>query len=1305
LYAAGGTRLMLGPGKPLALLTYLALTAGRRTSRELLMDLLWADLAPERARSALRQALFHLRRLLGEDALPGTEELSLARPMDADRDRFLAAINQGDLEGALATYTGEFLPAFGVPGGAAFEQWADLERTRLRAAFLRSADLVVRRQLNQSRFREAQRLARRVRDELPEAEAAWRLLLETVVAGRDFVSAVVEAEAIEQWATREGILLEPATRLAIERARQVVRPESDAPGETTLMPELTGREREFSAITTAWEAARTGPARHLHLSAPAGLGKTRLLHDAVARLAAAGARVVQLRGAPGDRDIPYALAGDLAGAIGTLPGGAGVAPASAAALLALNPSLSSHLAGTPDSTGGEDALRRRVQALSDLVHAVAHEQAFVLVIDDLHWVDPLSYRVFEGLFGRLNGARVLCLTAGRPDRIPVSNAITMLPLAPLAPSQVSSLVLALGAIPETQPWGRDFIAGLHRATGGSPLLVLETLRLALDEGMLSLERAEWRCLDEGRLASLLQAGKALLQRIRALPPEEGWVLALLATAGTPIAAPAFVAGHSGALSALERQGLATRSVAGWLPAHDEIAAAAREALPAERQAAADRAIGQLLIDTPAPDTQGYFRGLRHFVAAGDEALVRRHFPQYAKRARQQRDHRPFAELAAELLGDEAGSPRVTALTRELPVSWRVGLWSPARQWTAVAALAVIVTVATAVALRRGGQEAALQRLVYVDSTQASQVTAIRPEQFDGRNTPLVLTSGPSTMANIALAYSERPPAVSPDGRSVAWTADSGDSTTLDIWLRTPAGTRRLTRQLRDDVVSSWLPDGSGLVGMSNRWSSPTVGGYDIAVFDTATGAARQITGGPDHDGAPFVSPDGTRVAFTRESTDGPFRMCVTDFHGLEPPDCRLPAGRHPAQLVGWSGPAELVLTLDSADTRPLVRYDWQRGEVTALMGPHVYRAQLSPDRRWVLAAVRLAGVRGFRDWVIPVDRPGRARQVGRTGDTIPLVRWWEGVADESGLIDRIEFADTTRTILPGVATRVGVRALTVAGTEVPILTPVRWRSSDTAVATIDGLGDVRPRTVGTVTIEASLAGWRTVSKRVEVTGAPATTAFEESWDPRWTERWIIFGDPQPEVTTGPGMVPGFWNRGDGTFQSMGILRPTFSAAHGLGVEVRLSTPATKDNWQRARTSLVAGIDTAAFPSADQQKAPPHLGRPDAFCGASYPGGAGRYGQGRIAVNAGTSSLVDLGPTADLLRSGAWWTLRLQILPDGRCGIAINGQVVWLSPESIPLDGEFRLRLGDESAGTRLLHGPLQVWTGVRTDIDWSTQPR
>ena len=173
LYVAIESRLLLGPGKPLALLIYLALIPGRRISRDFLIDLLWADLEPENARRALRQALFHLRRLLGEGALPGTEELALAIPVVADRDLFLAAIERGELESAVELYTGAFLPTFGVPGGAGLERWADLERDRLRGAFLRSAELVVRRQLNLSRVREAQRLARRARAEAPDSEAAW----------------------------------------------------------------------------------------------------------------------------------------------------------------------------------------------------------------------------------------------------------------------------------------------------------------------------------------------------------------------------------------------------------------------------------------------------------------------------------------------------------------------------------------------------------------------------------------------------------------------------------------------------------------------------------------------------------------------------------------------------------------------------------------------------------------------------------------------------------------------------------------------------------------------------------------------------------------------------------------------------------------------------------------------------------------------------------------------------------------------------------------------------------------------------
>jgi hypothetical protein len=80
--------------------------------------------------------------------------------------------------------------------------------------------------------------------------------------------------------------------------------------------------------------------------------------------------------------------------------------------------------------------------------------------------------------------------------------------------------------------------------------------------------------------------------------------------------------------------------------------------------------------------------------------------------------------------------------------------------------------------------------------------------------------------------------------------------------------------------------------------------------------------------------------------------------------------------------------------------------------------------------------------------------------------------------------------------------------------------------------------------------------------------------------------------------------------------------------------------------------------------------------------------------------VSLGEGSEVLSSGAWWTLRLQLLPDGRCGVAVNGRVVWLAQDPGLLTDEVRVRLGDESVGTDLLHGPLTVWTGVRTDVRW-----
>jgi DNA-binding SARP family transcriptional activator len=1313
LQAERGGALLLGMGKPLALLTFLALAPGRRSSRESLVDLLWSDMDRARGRGALRQALFLLRRIIGDDAIPGTEELTLAHAIEVDRDAFLAALERGDLEAAIERYRGPFLPAFGVPGGEAFERWASLERERLQTGFVRGAELLVRRQLNASRVSEARQLARRVQALAPDAEATARLVLETLIASRDFLSASMEANALEQRAAAIGDPLEPATRTAIARARRVTPPTDDAPDAQeapALIAELTGREREFFAITAAWDAMRSGSsATHLHLVAAAGLGKSRLLRDAVTRLQAGGALVVPVRGSVGDRDLPYAFAGDLAGALAELPGAAGVAPASIAPLLALNPALSARFAGIPDTVSGEEALRRRTLAVTDLVHAVADAQRFVLAIDDLHWIDAESWRLLEGVWSRLGRARVLCLSASRPERAPQSESCVTIPLPPLCAEQVRALVAALGSMSTDLSGAERLVAQLHEATRGSPLLVLETLKLALDDGVLTLEQGEWGCPDAARLTALLDAGGALRQRVLALPADARWLLAVLATVGTPLERQDLadlISRSRDALGALleplERLGFVVETHRGLAPAHDEIGAAACDAVGDDARAEANRLVGAHFARTAGDDAKALMRAARHVSAGGDQATVQRLFHGYLRCVRAHGDRRGHRVLAAEFSGAPVSSAQVHTLVERLPRLWRAGLWSPLRQGAAAVAALLVPALAAATLRTRPADDAAVQRLYYADSTLQTRLIAVQAGAWGNNGAPLAGVPATSPAMTAATSYIELPPAFSPDGRAMAWIQDSGDSTVLDIWIGTPSGARRLTRALRDDIVSDWLPDGSALVGATERWLPRATGGYDIAVIDTATGNARQITHGPSHDTNPYASPDGTRIAFSRGLDALPPRVCVTSIDGAHEPECRLIGGHPVAQLIGWSGLDEIVLVSDDPAGRVLMAYDWARNTQRTLLGPPVSRGRLSPDRRWVVAGLRVEGVDGAHDWVVPLDRPTAARPV--TLSERSAVRWWEGPRDQALLMDRLEFTDSASTMALGFTTRLRVRSRTRAGTEVPLRVPLHWSSSDTSIATVDSAGEVHPRREGTTLITAAIDSWRSTSARIRVQRAAPVTVLTETWDDRWAQRWIAWGDPAPRVATGPDGVRGFWNHGDGIHRSFGVLRPAFSARQGLGVEVRISSPVTGTTWQRLRTSLVASLDTTRLLAADQHLAPPIAGSAEIQCTLSLPG-EGAWGATRASVSGAISQDLDLADAATRLRSGAWWTLRLQILPDGRCGVAIDGRVVSLSPEPLPLNSDFRVRLGDESNGTTLLHGPLQLWTGVRTDVDWSRRTR
>lgn len=120
----------------LALLALLALASGRGVGREKLMGYLWPERDAEHARLLLNQAVYTLRKVLGESAiLSDLGELRLNPDViTADAAEFSAAVAAGAWERAVALHSGPLLDGFFLSDAPDFERWVERERARLAGA-------------------------------------------------------------------------------------------------------------------------------------------------------------------------------------------------------------------------------------------------------------------------------------------------------------------------------------------------------------------------------------------------------------------------------------------------------------------------------------------------------------------------------------------------------------------------------------------------------------------------------------------------------------------------------------------------------------------------------------------------------------------------------------------------------------------------------------------------------------------------------------------------------------------------------------------------------------------------------------------------------------------------------------------------------------------------------------------------------------------------------------------------------------------------------------------------------------------
>ena len=1300
-----------GPSKPLALLVYLALSPGRTALREHLIDLLWADRDPAAAANAFRQTVWFIRRRLGESTVvTDGASLILAAATDIDRDAFLAAVQRQDYEEALRLYHGDFLPGFAAPGGAEFERWADVERYRLRGMFVRSALSLARVRLSEGKAREAVRIAKRARETDPLSEPSWRLLLESLVAAGDAIGAATEADALGQLLATESREPEPATRLALRAARQ--EPPADAPGDgaAQLVAELIGRETEFSATLAAWERVRRGSGAHVHVVAPAGLGKTRMLTDVHARLRGTGAHAIAVRANPGDRAIPYALLSELAFRLAALPGAKGISPGAAATLLRLHPGLASVFsasqAGPPQSR--DDTALHRSLALAELVAAVAEEAPLALLIDDLHWADDASGVALSSVLERAAALRVLVVTTSRPrpETSPTRIDTQTLTLVPLTAGHIRELLTSIAQLPDAD-WTDELVAGLERSTHGSPLLLLETLQLSLDQGLLRRDDAGcWACDDPSALDTLLSAGGALRRRVAELSRNHAWMMLLLALDGVPVPAlvletaiprpPDAIAAD---LMALEQRGLIVRAGEGWVPAHDEIACEILAGANAEALRAAHEGLGQGWRFASSFEGSAK-RATAHLLESGDTVSLGQFASRRIRDARRAGDGRHPRTVTRDLLTtDPAG---VQTILRALPWSQRVGLDRPWRK----TALAVGITATLAGALTLEAN-----RLTPPDATLDVALTDTSGTPYEVLEPLRSLPPGdvtlndwqPASPAIVPLATRGiNPPRFDTHGdlSAIGLATDPPDSGVIDIYIQTGENRRRLTFGIGDDNADALSADArfvAGSTARGQRW-------FDIALFDVASGRIRLLTSNSAHETTARLSPDMTRVAFIRydpQSEGSPHRrLCIAPTAGGWDA-CSPVEGL--TSIPGWLDDDRILIV--AADTMGQSRFATVDADGLGVEAPDiesyspgiVITADVSPNGRFLVA--RMVAREGEApEWILAdTDHPGSARRLiiaGHSDLRIAGAAWrtWQA----RPYLARIRLDPPSRIAIGG-AHRLTVSGLDDHGRPIPVRGAV-WQSADTAVAGIDSRsGIVIAKREGPVWIRVHAGYDLADSTLLDILPALHQTRFTERWD--GAAAWRLFGTPMADLGTGPGGVKGLLTNGDSSFTSGAYTRQAFSSASGLGIEFMASLPLNANQWQVLNVGLTPDLDDSMLARWDHRTGgvPQRAGLGEEACSFALPEELGATGAPHVVLSAGgLSANRAVQPSAI---GGAWHTFLMQILPDGRCGLAMDGRPLLILDSRLD-PAMMRVMLSGYSFHTRIMVGPLSVWTGVRDDIHW-----
>ncbi|WP_084725595.1 helix-turn-helix transcriptional regulator [Streptacidiphilus melanogenes] len=295
---------------------------------------------------------------------------------------------------------------------------------------------------------------------------------------------------------------------------------------------FVGRQRELGLLLAA---VRNPPAVVL-IEGEAGIGKSRLAHEAAAVLAAEGRPVLTGLCHPLREPFPYGPVVDALRRAGRWLPVDGVAP-TAGALAPLLPDLAEQLPPPPPRPEGAQARRHQlVQAVHSFLTALGPA---VLVVEDLHWADEATRELLL-LLARDLPARLGLVITYRAEDLPPDSAV--LGAAYRRPPGTQGTVIRLSRLSRkhVQELAVAALGGRATAELGAALFERsEGLALVAEEDLLTLrEQGRQRALGDAR-AELERAGvprglrEAVTERLASLRPAAAAIVDAAAVLAVP----------------------------------------------------------------------------------------------------------------------------------------------------------------------------------------------------------------------------------------------------------------------------------------------------------------------------------------------------------------------------------------------------------------------------------------------------------------------------------------------------------------------------------------------------------------------------------------------------------------------------------------------------------------------------------------------------------------------------------------------------------------------------------------------------